>query len=91
MFLVRPSQHLFANVFLYLFLSIFAYEVIYINIMHASILGELISSSQAGDVNKVGSDPDKMYTSCQDHCVLYTPMQAIYTIQMNTIFLPLCG
>ena len=33
----------------------------YINIMHASILNELlISSSQVGDVNKVHTDPDKM-------------------------------
>ena len=35
--------------------------------MHASILVELlkliISSSQAGDVNKVRSDPEKMYNN----------------------------
>ena len=74
-FLVLPSLHLFTffeNVFLYLFLSIFSYKIIYINVMHTSILVKLIiSRSQAGNVNKVRSDPEKMYTSCQDHCVLY--------------------
>ena len=50
-------------------------SVHFLDVMHASILVKLlkliISSSQAGDVNKVRSDPEKMYTSCQDHCVLY--------------------
>ena len=60
--------HFCENVFLYLFLSIFSK---YINIMHASITVELlISCSQVGDVNKACSDPDNMYTSCQDHWVL---------------------